>query len=98
MFICLEYGSKIFKKKRKTPKQPIEQNVPVAEENLSTWVVYWYSIMDHGFHKPSLTHPLRRAKAFTSEEFAQAFVEKLKDAYKLLQCGYEICIYVEKQQ
>ena len=94
MFVCLEYGSKIFKKKEETRKQPIEQ----VEQNVSTWAVYWYSIMDKGFHTPDLTKPLQRVRGFPSEESAQAFSEKLKAAYELLQCGYEIRIYIEKQQ
>lgn len=94
IYVCLEYGLKIFKKKEKTPKLPIKQ----VEQNISTWAVYWYSIMDKGFHTPTLTQPLQRVRAFPSEELAQAFSEKLKAAYELLQCGYEIRIYIEKQQ
>ena len=81
--------------KKKVEQIPQTTNKEV--EGAEVWMVSWNSLRDSGYHNPNLTRPHRVAKAFLSEKDAYDFVESLKEAMNLLQCGFAINISVEKQ-
>lgn len=66
-------------------------------DGAEVWVVSWNSLLDRGYHTPTLVDCKRRAKAFLSKDDADDFVSSLKKAMEFLQSTYNIDINVEKQ-
>ena len=79
-----------------------KENVPVVEHKevdaAEVWVVSWNSLLDRGYHTPTLVNCERRAKAFLSKDIADEFADSLRDAMRFLQCSFYLDIRVEKQE